>query len=992
MTWNNPPTQEVRLPMVKHILFLLTHPALFLPAFALLLTFTGAFPGDAASAADYESYTYRLSQSTGSYLFWTTTPSERVFRDSPLPVDTGSEIKVCAARNEFEPFQVVVRPASSGNVTVNVGDFGSGIQTEIYQVKYVNVITATDALGRTGPYPDPLWPLANGATVAVTGNENTSFWFSVSVPPSTPAGNYTAHVTIGGVAIPVRLHVFNFQVPTELHVESKMNYSDQKILSKYGVPGSGAEYWTYVDRIKQYFIDHRLTSRSVLWSGGLTTNGAAPYINYDCGTATLTDNDGIWGFDMPAERYIDGTGLMNGTFTQPFNGGVGFPSFQVATFRNNDSSVDQRPDAFCGLSRSAADWYGGNNPNSPYNQKWWQYINTIRNYLQNRGYLSRAYYYFANEPQDQADYDAVAWYSRYLKNAAPDLKLMVSENPHSGIFANSNYVADRQVDIWVPVLHQYDPAVSHEREKNHGEASWIYFLYGTRPPYFNPITLDHPGIESKFTGWFLWKFRVKGIAYYQLNDWSQNPWTADPRAGTAQNGDTFMFYPPSASGDGSITYGANGHRMVPSIRFELMRDSMEDYEYLYMLNSGQQPRVDAANPSDLQADKVITSTTSYTRDSEFIYNLRRLIGEKLGGEIATIPDIRPPPSHPRSQGAPGNYHINFQDPTGSPTTTSTQTDPVTGAVYRFCNYNNRDYFQIGGNNYDSAAGYGWYAPPEVHWMTSYLSSGPNPLQRSILYSDYGRRATFEFDLPNGTYNVTASVGWQGRNYLHNFIEIEGVSFVNDEATTPSAPYIVRTKEVTVRDGKLTMVMGAPVNDEYTMLNYLEIESTNRNLSCTVDGDGSGSVGSDTAGKPFSCTSGTCTKAFVFGDSITLHAEPASGSLFACWTGACTGKADCSLTMDADRGVGAGFAFCPATIGSNCYPSLEAAYGAALNDAKLRSMVYTFSGNLSLERGIDVSLAGGYDNAYGNNSDGVTTLQGSLSITSGSLTVEKLIIR
>ena len=30
--------------------------------------------------------------------------------------------------------------------------------------------------------------------------------------------------------------------------------------------------------------------------------------------------------------------------------------------------------------------------------------------------------------------------------------------------------------------------------------------------------------------------------------------------------------------------------------------------------------------------------------------------------------------------------------------------------------------------------------------------------------------------------------------------------------------------MTVCDGKLTMVMGAPVNDEYTMLNYLDIEA------------------------------------------------------------------------------------------------------------------------------------------------------------------------
>jgi hypothetical protein len=549
------------------------------------------------------------------------------------------------------------------------------------------------------------------------------------------------------------------------------------------------------------------------------------------------------------------------------------------------------------------------------------------------------------------------------------------------------------VDIWVPVLHQYDPVVSHEREKNHGEVSWLYFLYGTRPPFFNPITLDHPGIEGKFTGWFLWKYRVKGIAYYQLNDWTQNPWTADPRAGTAQNGDTFMLYPPSPTGDGSIAYGANNHRMVPSIRFELMRDSLEDYEYLYLLNSGAQPQVDVANTSDTQADKIITSTTSYTRDSVFMYNLRRLIGRKLGGEIATIPDIRPPATHPRSQGNPGNFYINFQDPTGSPATTSTETDPVTGAGYRYFAYNGRNYFQIGSADYDEAAGYGWYAPPEVHWKTAWLDSGPNPLQRSILYSDYGRRATFEFDLPNGRYNVTASVGWQGRTYSHNYIDVEGVNFVNDEATTPSAPYIVRTKEVTISDGKLTMVMGAIQNDEYTMLNYLDIETLTRLLSCTIGGTGSGSVNSATPGETFTCSSGSCQKALDTGVSLTLFPSPSTGSEFSEWSGACTGTGNCALTMNADLSVSAQFTFCPARIGVTCHATLTSALSAAVNGDEVRTMAYHFAENPSFERGLDVVLKGGYNSYYDEyQREAATTVLGPFTIKNGSVVIDGIEIR
>ena len=792
---------------------------------ALALASAWSAPGPAAATiADTEPTTYRLIQSTAALEAWTTPPSERVFKDAAIPTATDAEVRVYAARNEFEPFQVVVRPTASQNATVSIDPFGSGITAEVYQVRYVNITQVSDSLGRLGPYPDPLWPLANGASVSLIAGENTAFWFSVSVPAGAPAGDYITQVHIGGLTIPVRLHVFNFTLPAELHVASQMNFSYQAILSAYGVSGTGAAYWSYVDAIKQYFIDHRLTPSSVLWPGGLTGGGtfAAPFIDYNCGTQTLSDPYGIWGFDALAERYLGGNGLLAGTFTTPFNGGVGFSTFTASSFANNDSSLDQRPATFCGQSRSGGDWLGS--PTTAYNQAWFAYLSAQQNYLSSRGYLDEAINYFANEPQDQADYNAVAWYSRYAHQAAPGVRLMVSEGARPEIYANASY-PNAHIDIWLPVLHEYDPVAAHDRLLNHGEESWIYFLYGTRSPFFNPITLDHPAIEGKFTGWFLWKYRARGIAYYALNDWGQNPWTSPLSSG--HNGDTFMLYPPSPANT-PIAYGSNVHRFVPSIRFELMRDSLEDYEYLYLLAGGQ-PQPGQVNIADPLVDKIITGLASYTRDSGFMADLRRLIGLKLGGEIASIPDISPPPTHPRAEGAPGNYYLNFQDPAGQPTTNPLVVDGKT-------------YLKIGAADYSASAGYGWYSSPSANWMTTYLGSGPNVLQRSILYSDWGRPATFEFDLPNGVYNVTVSVGWQARTYSHQKIDIEGVSFVNDEATTPAAPYLVRTRTLTVSDRKLTMAMG--IFDEYTMLNYLQIEAANpavQNLRLTGATPGAGSV-------------------------------------------------------------------------------------------------------------------------------------------------------
>ena len=298
-------------------------------------------PSSSPATPVQELYTHKLTQSTQSYQLWTTLPSERVFKQDAVPVVTGSSVKVYAAKNEFEPFQVVVKPASSGDVSVTIGDFGAGILAEIYQVKYVHIAEASDSLGRTGDYPDPLWPLENGGLVTLAAGENTAFWFSLWVPKTTAAGNYTASVQIGVVSVPVTLHVFDFAIPDELHVKSQMNFSHNTVLQKYSVPGTGSEYWMYVDAMKQFFIDHRLTSKSPLWPGGVTSRGE-PFIDFDCTSKTFSDPHGIWGFEHPADKYLKGNG---------FNSGTGFPSFMAATFRNNDASADQRPATFCGETR-----------------------------------------------------------------------------------------------------------------------------------------------------------------------------------------------------------------------------------------------------------------------------------------------------------------------------------------------------------------------------------------------------------------------------------------------------------------------------------------------------------------------------------------------------------------------------------------------------------------------------------------------------------------
>jgi hypothetical protein len=759
-----------------------------------------AFAAPLRADAQLEPGTYRLTQSTPAYDFWTCPPGVKVFKDDPVPYNEQSQVQLYAARNEFEPFLVVVKPAASGNVTVTMGSFGAGITQLIYQVKYVTVTTATDMRGGTGDYPDPLWPLESGATVALTAGQNTAFWVTVDVPPGTPPGDYSANVTVGGIAVPIALHVFDFQLPGELSLASSLGFSQQQVLTKYS---AGFSDWAFMDQWRQFFIDHRLTPEVPLWPSALTTGGGMPLVSYNCATQAVSDPDGIWGFEMPAARWLGGTGLMGGNFTAPFNDGVGFPSYPAIGLGVNDPSQDPRPSSLCGVSRGVGDWYTADNPASAYNVMWSGYVGALRDYLAGLGYLDRSYYFFANEPDNQTDYDAIAWYSRQLKAAAPDLRLMVSEEPKPAITGNANYVQDGQVDIWLSYSGFFDPAAAADREANHGESSWLYYLPSSVAPYSNPFTLDHPGVDSRLMGWYFWKYRLRGMMNYSIIDWTINPWTTP--APTANNGFTNLLYPPSVTNT-AIPYGSNNQRPVPSIRMELIRDGLEDYEYLRLMNAEAAPAAGVVNVADAQVDKVIGGVASYTQDADFIANLRRLIGQLNAGEITSLPDVYPAPVHQRAMGAPGDYYLNFQNPVGEPLA-----DPLV--------VDGKTYLKIGGADYDTGAGYGWYSPPSVNWAYGWVPTGPNELQNSILYSDFGRPAVFEFDLPAGTYDVTVSAGWPGGTYDHGKIVVEGVPLLNDETTTGN---VVRTATIAIPDSKLTMEMG--INNYYTMLNYLDIEA------------------------------------------------------------------------------------------------------------------------------------------------------------------------
>ena len=712
---------------------------------------------------------------------WTTPTMEKVLREAAPPTTPGDAVQIYAAKNEFEPFQIVLRADAAGMATLQLSAFagagpaGTIPRVEIHRVGYVRISQPSDSSSIKSSYlPDPLEPTGFGVSESLVAGQNQPFWITVYVPASAPAGDYTATLSISGAAgskdIPIKLHVFDFALPTRIGFDGNWNASFQAL--------GGSSSLAAVEQLKNFFFEHRLVPSGVAWPAGLNYNGG---INYDCATNQFVEKPSDpYDFSQLGPKYINGSGWN----------GVGFPSFQIMQFVNNSTP---RPATFCGVARGT-DHYG----TAAYNSKWSQLLSAINSYLVGKGWQDRGYYYVQNEPQNQADHDLAAFLANLTKTAAPNLRIAISEEPKPEIAENAMAMG-KSYDLWWADLSAYKPDYAKTRQAL-GETVWWYFLYGDAPPHFNPITIDHPGIESRIGHWAAWKHRVRGFAYYSVTGWGSDPYNNPKPMGTAQNGDGFLLYPPVAG------------KLVSSIRWELLREGAEDYEYLLLANQGSVPKTpDSPAGVDVSVGSAVSSVTSFTRDASALLHLRNQLGLRLEGKVNGWPtlDSKPPGAHARAA-----YYINFQDPAGEPSQSPLTVD-------------GHEWIKVGWDAYDSKKGYGWVGPyignPTI-MKTTFLGAGPNVLQRSIIYNDYGRTDTFNWDLENGTYKVTVSVGWDGKTYSKHKVVVEGMPLYDSVATTPQMPYRTDSITVQVSDGNLTLEAGQ--TNEYTMLNWLSIEPVN----------------------------------------------------------------------------------------------------------------------------------------------------------------------
>jgi len=271
-----------------------------------------------------------------------------------------------------------------------------------------------------------------------------------------------------------------------------------------------------------------------------------------------------------------------------------------------------------------------------------EYCSQLQEHLAEKGWLDKAYIYWFDEPAPD-DFDFVKEGMAEIKRAGPRLRRMLTEEPGKELFD--------AVDIWCPVLSNHDADMCRERQEA-GDTIWWYVCTGPKAPYPG-LFIDHDAVDLRVWLWMTWKWNVSGVLVWQTNYWTsycaypdepQNPWEDPmgyvsgyglPKGHVAYwgNGDGRFLYPPNKDVNADKTPYISGP--VNSIRWEMLREGLEDFEYFDVLKQLTQARPNAPERALLEVPQdIVLSKTEYSKDPQLMYRHREQLAraiERLGG-------------------------------------------------------------------------------------------------------------------------------------------------------------------------------------------------------------------------------------------------------------------------------------------------------------------------------------------------------------------------
>jgi hypothetical protein len=180
-------------------------------------------------------------------------------------------------------------------------------------------------------------------------------------------------------------------------------------------------------------------------------------------------------------------------------------------------------------------------------------------------------------------------------------------------------IYEKSCDVRVPVLGSFDHLVPrlHEHVKNGGEV-WFYTCLFSTGKCANRF-IDFVLVKIRLLQWFNFCYNLPGFLHWGGNYWSPGP-VLDTQPLLGESWETGIIPP----GDGFIVRPDKEHESIlSSIRLEAMRESIEDYELLRVLEKKDSGAARAL------AEKAICNFMDYVRDPAEFRQIHKQLLEDL---------------------------------------------------------------------------------------------------------------------------------------------------------------------------------------------------------------------------------------------------------------------------------------------------------------------------------------------------------------------------
>ncbi len=270
-----------------------------------------------------------------------------------------------------------------------------------------------------------------------------------------------------------------------------------------------------------------------------------------------------------------------------------------------------------------------------------RFIGDYAAHLKERGWFDRIYLKLQDEPQPDR-WPAVRAQGELIHEIDPDIRTLVTAPIREELYGG--------VDIWCPLTAAYDHELAEQRRAL-GEKVWWYICCGPQHPFPNYF-IDYPATDHRILFWMNWKYHVNGFLHWGLNWWGDvNVGGQDGQHWPEVPWDTAAF--ANFNGDGYLLYPGRAGQLLSSVRLENIRDSIEDYEYLWLLNetlaaaqqAGAVPPELAERAERLLAvpDELVAGPATYTSDPGLLYSVRAEVAEAIVQLGRCMPTVSPEP-------------------------------------------------------------------------------------------------------------------------------------------------------------------------------------------------------------------------------------------------------------------------------------------------------------------------------------------------------------